>query len=342
MNNFKRILSMTLMVVILFGMLSSVFASPSDWAEPFVKAMLLEGLASEELLDSSKMQHPITREEFAELTVRLYAKSKGQKIEDLVEWNPFADSDNKMVAKAFNLGIVSGTGFNDEDQRLFSPSNLVTRQEIAVMLVKELKLLGVNTASKGEMAYSDEQAVAAWAYDAVNFASESGILSGVGNNQVAPTANATREQALVLIHKIAVKYDWVDHYYSSDYFNSSNSSQAFGLRLPNLDSSQVMVFSKQYGIKYIISKMSDNGAPDVVSQQRDMINILYQSETINYDTLKTMIDLIENGYDSVSRKFNSSNTVYINLSTGQKTSSKPNGRYLSFTVDGNITIEYIN
>ncbi|WP_240839065.1 S-layer homology domain-containing protein [Acidaminobacter sp. JC074] len=341
MNNFKRILSMTLIVVILFGMLTSVFASPSDWAEPFVKAMLLEGLASEELLDTTKMQHPITREEFAELTVRLYAKSKGQKIEDLVEWNPFADSNNKMVAKAFNLGIVSGTGFNDEDQRLFSPSNLVTRQEIAVMLVKELKLLGVNTTSKGEMAYSDEQAVAAWAYDAVNFASENGILSGVGNNQVAPTANATREQALVLIHKIASKYGWVENKYVDDHFSNANSSEIYGLRVPNNDASELIVFKTDTGLKYVISNMVSSYRPDILSQQEDLINIFYQSDVVKYDTLKTMVELIQSGYDPTAKKFNSSNTVYINLSNGFKSSTVPSGSYFKYTVDGNITIEYV-
>lgn len=342
MNIIKRILSMTLIGVILFGMLSSVFASPSSWAEPFVKAMLLEGLASEELLDSTKMQHPITREEFAELTVRLYAKSKGVKVDELIEWNPFADSDNKMVAKAYNIGIVSGTGVNERDQKLFSPSNLVTRQEIAVMLVKELKILGVDTASKGDMNYSDEEAVAAWAYDAVNFASESGILSGVGNNQVAPTANATREQALVLIHKIASKYGWTDNEYVATRFNYTNSTEAFGLRVPNNNASELIAFKSSSGVKYTISNMVDSYKPDIQGQQKDLINILYQSELVKYDVLKAMVELIEDGYDPISKAFNSSETIYINLNTGAKSSVKPVGPHFKYTVDGNITVEYVN
>ncbi len=341
MNNFKRILSMTLIGVILFGMLSSVFASPSEWAEPFVKAMLLEGLASEELLDSSKMQHPITREEFAELTVRLYARANNQKIDDLIEWNPFADSDNKMVAKAYNIGIASGTGFNEKEQRLFSPSNLVTRQEIAVMLVKELKLLGEDTSSFGDMNYSDEDAVAAWAYDAVDFASDSGILTGVGNNQVAPTANATREQALVLIHKIASKYGWIDNKYVDNHFNNSNSTEVYGLRVPNNEASELVVFKTPTGVKYTISNMVESYKPDIQSQQIDLINVLFQSDLVKYDALKALVEMIESGYDPVSKEFNSSSTVYINLSNGVKTTTIPSKPFFKVTVDGNITVEYV-
>jgi len=336
----KRILMVTLIGVILFGMLSGTFASPSSWAEPFVKAMLLEGLASEELLDTNKMQEPITREEFAELTVRLYAKSKGKTVQELVQWNPFYDTDNPMVAKAYNIGIVSGTGTDSSDRKLFSPSNLVTRQEIAVMLVKELKLLGIDTRIHNGLKYSDEDAIASWAYDAVAFASSNDILSGVGDNRVAPTANATREQALVLIHKIATKYGWVDNTYTTTRFNASNSTSYLGFRVPNNNASELIVIKSASGVKFTISKMVDSYVPDIAKQQEDMINILYQSDVVGYNALLVLRELIDDGYDSVSKKFNTSNSVYIDLSTGNKSTSKPSGESIKITVDGQITLEY--
>lgn len=338
----KRILSMTLIGVILFGMLINVYATPSSWAEEFIKAMLLEGLASEEMLDTNKMQQPITREEFAELTVRLYAKSKGKTVEELIEWNPFADSDNKMVSKAYNIGIVSGTGVDSKDRKLFSPNNLVTRQEIAVMLVKELKILDINTSHKGSLVYSDEDTISSWAYDAVAFASENGILSGVGDNKVAPKSNATRQQAMVLIHKIASKYGWVDNHYTSNQFDATNSSQTFGLTVPNNKASELIVFKHNNGIKYMISNMVDSYKPNIKQQQTDMINILYRSDIIKYDALKTLFTLIQKGYDPISKSFSSSETLYINLNTGNTTTTKISAPYLTFKVDGQIIVEYIN
>ena len=338
----KRILMVTLVGVILFGMLSNVFATPSSWAESFVKAMLLEDLASEELLDSSKMQQAITREEFAELTVRLYAKSKGQTIQELTQWNPFADTDNVMVSKAYNIGIVSGTGTDSLDRKLFSPNSLVTRQEIAVMLVKELKLLDVDTETNGELYYSDESAIASWAYDAVAFASSNDILSGVGDNKVAPTANATREQALVLIHKIASKYGWVDNKYTLTRFNSTNSVESKGFKIPNNDASELVVIVTSTGIKYTVSNMVSGYLPDIKKQQEDMINIVYQSDRVTYDALVVLQQKINDSYDPISKKFFSSDSVYINLTTGQETTTKPSGSSIKYTVAGQITLEYIN
>jgi len=341
-NTKKRILSMTLIAVILFGMLINVYATPSSWAEPFVKAMLLEGLVSEELLDSNKMQQPITREEFAELTVRLYAKSKGQTVQELVQWNPFADTDNEMVAKAYNIGIVSGTGTDSLDRKLFSPDNQVTRQEIAVMLVKELKILDIDTSDSNNLSYSDEDAIATWAYDAVAFASSNGILSGVGDNKVAPTSNATREQALVLIHKIATKYGWVDSQYTTTRFNSMNSTESLGFKIPNNNASELVVIKTSSGIKYTISNMVSGYVPNIKQQQEDMINILYQSDNVKYDSLLVLYDLIYDSYDPISKKFYSSDSVYINLNTGVQTNTKQNGPCIKLTVDGQITLEYFN
>lgn len=342
LKTFQRILNLTLIGAILFGMFSAAFASPSSWAEPFVKAMLLEGLASEELLDTAKMQQPITREEFAELTVRLYAKSKDKNLDDLIEWNPFTDTNNEMVARAFNIGIVSGTGEDAQGRKKFSPNNKVTRQEIAVMLVKELKLLGVDTVSKGQMPYSDEQTIASWAYDAVAFASSNGILSGVGNNEVAPTAHATREQALVLIHKIATKYGWVDNKYVGNHFTSSNSSTHLGFVVPKSSASELIVIKNDDSVKYIVSNMVNSYQPNIKQQQTDLIRILYQSDKVTYNALKTLYNMILESYDPISKTFKSSNSVYINLTTGQKTSSKPSGSCIGFKVDGQIIMEYFN
>jgi len=340
-KSWKRILSMTLIGVILFGMLINVYATPSSWAEPFVKAMLLEGLVSEELLDSNKMQQPITREEFAELTVRLYAKSKGQTVQELVQWNPFADTDNVMVAKAYNIGIVSGTGTDSLDRKIFSPNNQVTRQEIAVMLVKELKILDVDTSDGNNLSYSDEDAIATWAYDAVAFASTNGILSGVGDNKVAPTANATREQALVLIHKIATKYGWVDNQYTSNQFNQSNSTQVYGFTVPNNNASELIVFKNSKGLKYSVSNMVDSYKPDIKQQQIDLINILYKSDVVKYEVLKVLFTTIQEGYDPISKTFNSSDTLYINLTNGNTSKVKISAPYISISIDGQIIVEYI-
>lgn len=330
--------------VLLLGLLlmsTQVYATPTGWAEEFVESMLLEELSSDAIIDSNKLQAPITREEFAELTVRLYAKAKGIEVGEIVQWNPFGDTDNKMVAKAYNIGIVSGTGFDDKDRRVFSPSKLVTRQEIAVMLNKELKVLGINVNTAEALSFSDTDAIASWAYDAVAFASANGILSGVGDNKVAPTAYATREQALTLLNKIGVKYGWIDNDLKTPRFKYYNSTSYDDFRIPNYDASELRAYRTDTGIKYKLSHLVDSYKPDVKSQQEDMINILSNADPVSYDALVALRQAILSSYDMVAKKFISSQTVYIKLSTGQTTTYVPSGSYFQVSVTNEMTLEYV-
>lgn len=333
-------ISVLLLISILISV-QFVYATPTDWAEEFVESMLLEELSSKEIIDSSHLQEAITREEFAELTVRLYAKAKGIEVGEVLQWNPFGDTNNKMVAKAYNIGIVSGTGLDSKNRKLFSPNNLVTRQEIAVMLIKELKILGIDVNVTQELNYSDTQSIASWAYDAVAFASESGILSGVGSNQVAPTAFATREQALTLLNKIGVKYGWIKNDLKTAKFNYSNSTTYDGFRIPNYQESELRAYRTETGIKYKLSHLVDAYRPDVKSQQNDMINILSNADRVSYNALVILREHILSGYDSVAKNFISSNTVYINLGSGLATSYAPDSNYIKVSTENEMILEYV-
>lgn len=326
-----------ILIITLFST-ATVIAKPSSWAEDFIKSMLLEGLGSEELLDSSKFQQAITREEFAELTVLLYAKAKGINVNDIIEWDPFYDSNNIMVSKAYNIGIVSGTGEDRLERLLFSPKKTVTRQEIAVMLIKELKILGVDVEVKDELSFSDKDIIASWAYDAVSFATKNGILSGIGDNKVAPTSNATREQALVLINKIAIKYGWIDNSELNSFFNTSNATINKGFYIPN--DTELRIISKSNSIKYIVSNLVDTYKPDIFKQQREVINI-YVNSDVSYDAFVNVRERILNSYDFVSKKFRKTNTVYINPASGVESSLEIQRPFILIKVDTNISIEYV-
>ena len=63
------------------------------------------------------MTKPITREEFAELAVLLYEKVTDKS--ETVSPNPFTDTTNPQILKAYKLGITAGTS-----QTTFSPKVL--------------------------------------------------------------------------------------------------------------------------------------------------------------------------------------------------------------------------
>lgn len=83
----------------------------------------------------SQFPSDISREEFCELVVVLYEKMSGEKAVVIAQ-NPFTDTKNLEVLKAYNLGIVAGKG-----EGKFAPDDKVTRQELAAMLVRALKVI---------------------------------------------------------------------------------------------------------------------------------------------------------------------------------------------------------
>lgn len=64
------------------------------------------------------------REQFCEVAVKLYEKFVKTQV-DSVGNNPFHDTENKEVIKAYHLGIVKGTA---KDK--FSPNDLITREQL--------------------------------------------------------------------------------------------------------------------------------------------------------------------------------------------------------------------
>lgn len=202
-KNFLRMIFLTISLCMFFY--NTSLAEPSTWAKNSIDALKEQRMLTESLAEDDKFQQDITREEFADLAVRLYAKAKGMAVEDIQGEAPFTDTDNPMVARAYSLGIVSGLSATE-----FAPDKKITRQEIAIMLLKELEALEVDTTVYERATFDDMDQVAPWAINGIHFCAQEGIMNGMGNNKVAPLSNTTKEQAMVLIHAIAQKYGWIE------------------------------------------------------------------------------------------------------------------------------------
>lgn len=174
-------------------------ADLSNWAiEPYKQASSA-GLISYAVA-SANLTGGITREEFCDLSVTLYEKITDSTIET-PEILPFDDSDSIAVAKAYNIGIVSG---NEKGE--FCPDNLVTRQEMAKILVSSLDLCGIDMTlydnEKAKIsAFSDYGKVSTWAEDYVAKAMKYGIINGTSETTIDPLGNATREQAIAMSNR---------------------------------------------------------------------------------------------------------------------------------------------
>ena len=183
----------------------STYSEPSDWAVDSIEVLLNNDMIHKEHVEDHILRSSITREEFADLLVRLYEKATGSEIVNIEISDPFEDTDNPMILKAYALGIVKGIS-----DTLFAPSKKITRQEIATMLLSTMKVLEINTTIYENALFDDMNLVADWAKEAVDFCAQEGILRGTGNNQLDPYEFTTWEQSVVLIDRVAKKYELLE------------------------------------------------------------------------------------------------------------------------------------
>ena len=121
------------------------------------------------------------------------------------EKNIFYDVEkNSWYEDAVNWGyenkIVTGTGENT-----FAPMNNLTREQLCVMLYNYTKYIGAKTELADISFYHDEKIVSEWAKDAVSWAVQEKILTGKGNNTIAPRDCATRAEAAAVIRRYMEK-----------------------------------------------------------------------------------------------------------------------------------------
>jgi hypothetical protein len=181
--------------------IASIGIKSSAWASPLIDKATKYGLIPASLMGVDYTQ-PITREQFAELSVKLYEIYTHSSAEP-VSPNPFKDSSNPEILKSYKLGIVKGTAADK-----FEPKSLTNREQIAAMLYRAVKAMKPNTdfSTAGAPAFADANAISAWALDNVKFMSKQGFISGVGVNRFDPKGVATCEQAIAIAVRVYEKY----------------------------------------------------------------------------------------------------------------------------------------
>lgn len=191
---------------------ASAYTGASDWAAAELKKAEEYSLIPPSL-ESADVSKPITRSEFASLSVKLY-EALGKTELKAAEVNPFSDTADAEVLKAYAAGITTGTS-----DTTFEPDALLSREQAATMLArtysksmdKEAKPSG--TAEK----FADDAFISDWAKDSVYFMAENAIINGIGEGKFAPRnvtqeqedalyANSTREQAVAISVRMYEKF----------------------------------------------------------------------------------------------------------------------------------------
>ncbi|WP_459954318.1 SwmB domain-containing protein [Paenibacillus pini] len=178
----------------------------NHWAKDVINTLssklIMEGRSNTTFEPNSK----ITRAEFAEYIARALGLpgdvQTAQRFTDL-----FSPSASAYIGAAAKAGIV--VGFKDGT---FKPNNYITREQMAIMMVRVMNYAGYNTTLSGTPAdylrtFKDSKSIQA--PEAAAKALKEGIIQGVTTNTFQPKGYATRAQAAVMLKRLLSKIGYI-------------------------------------------------------------------------------------------------------------------------------------
>ena len=195
----KRIIALALALMMLFSFTSvnaeQGYVNASDWAIEELSKAQQDGFVTENVSDD--FSRYITREEFCEIAVILYDRLGGH--QDLETYNPFTDTDNPIIIKAYNAEIINGVSEN-----LFAPKDLLTREQLCAMIVRAMKSAGLTFGSENQYNfqknYEDMDSISSWAYLQVKIMNDFKIMNG-SDSGLQPQGKLSVEQAIIMLER---------------------------------------------------------------------------------------------------------------------------------------------
>ena len=225
----KRLISMMMAIVMLLSLFPfSAFANEATasdldghWAEQVMQEWMGYGIVAGYEDGTVRPDRSITRAEMTAMLDRVMDyQTKAA--------NPFTDLDDawytEVVLKANAAGVISG--YPDNTVR---PNATISRQEAVAMFARVLSL---DTTNAPEADFTDNDAVADWAKDAVNAMAAAGYIHG-SDGQFRPNAGITRAEVITIFNNIFDKLYAKAGTYTGD-VNGSAVVSADGVTLENM------------------------------------------------------------------------------------------------------------
>lgn len=174
---------------------------PENEAAGSIMNMVARGILKG--MDNGKFEGelPITRAMVATVLKRL---SKDQTINNVTNFTDVKDTDwfAEAVKWAQSQGLIKGY-----EDGTFKANNLVTRQELAVIIERFLKIHGITMEEIKELSYKDLDTLPAWSRDAIIAMAKIGLVEGQTEEMYNPASEFTREELAVMLEKIII---WVE------------------------------------------------------------------------------------------------------------------------------------
>jgi hypothetical protein len=152
----------------------------------------------------------ITRAEFAAIAVRALGLMRTG-----VGKDSFSDVSKEewyydAVSIAYEYGIISGY-----DNGKFEPDNKITREQALTIIARAMKLTGLNAdmsdteISATLVGYTDSTDIAKYAKSSIATCIKTGIISGRGEEKLAPKDDITRAEVATIVQKMLKKAELI-------------------------------------------------------------------------------------------------------------------------------------
>lgn len=170
----------------------------NHWAKKEIEVMIARNIVKG--VDDSHYapQSNITRAQFAALlsrVLKLTDSTNAASFTDVASGSWYANDVN-MAAKA---GITLGS-----DQK-FRPNDNITRQEMAVMIMRAYKHGGGTIGSQQELTFTDKAQIGSWAAEDVKGVYSLGIIKGNTDGSFGAVKNASRAESAVMLKSLMDK-----------------------------------------------------------------------------------------------------------------------------------------
>lgn len=168
------------------------------WAHNAAIKMTDAGVMNGAYIDADAYFYPnnaVSREDFVTMVMKTIGLSDIPEITKVV----FAD-DDKISESARNycraaekLGFIDGV--EENGAVYFNPKSTITRAEAAVILRNIIRA----EVSDSVSVFADNEAIPAWAYEAVYAMRELGIMNGMSGNSFSPNSTLTRAEVASIL-----------------------------------------------------------------------------------------------------------------------------------------------
>ena len=170
--------------------------SESDWFYDAVRYVYSNDLMNGMTVTEFSPRENLTRAMMAAILYRI----DGERVVSGSISEMFTDcSDRAWYAEAV-LWAAQSNVVNGMGNRTFAPDDTMTRENIALMLYRYSGSPGTSSSS---LDFADAADVDTWAYSAVVWATENGILAGDDNGRLNPRAAATRAETAAILSRYA-------------------------------------------------------------------------------------------------------------------------------------------